>query len=55
LALKKITIKLAFNKVGFEEVYSAHAEFFEARDLYSITREFFAYYKYLFQGMERSN
>ncbi|QOY38578.1 YdcF family protein [Anaerobacillus isosaccharinicus] len=40
--------KLAFNKLGFENVYSAHAEIFEYRDLYSITREFPAYYKYAF-------
>lgn len=40
--------KLAFNKLGFENVYSAHAEIFEYRDLYSIIREFPAYYKYAF-------
>lgn len=39
--------KLAFYKSGFEEVYSAHAEYFELRDFYSLFREFFAYYKYL--------
>ncbi|EKN62611.1 hypothetical protein BAZO_20883 [Schinkia azotoformans LMG 9581] len=39
--------KLVFNKLGFENVYSAHAEIFELRDLYSIIREFPAYYKYL--------
>jgi len=39
--------KLAFNKLGFENVYSASADFFEVRDLYSILREFFAFYKYL--------
>lgn len=38
--------KLAFRKIGFERVYSAHAKIFEARDIYSITREFIAYYKY---------
>lgn len=41
--------KLAFRKLGFEEVYSAHAEIFEVRDFYSIIREFPAYYKYLFK------
>lgn len=41
--------KLAFTKLGFEEVYSAHAEIFEVRDFYSIIREFPAYYKYLFK------
>ncbi|MFA9555729.1 YdcF family protein [Evansella sp. AB-rgal1] len=39
--------KLAFKKVGFEEVYSGYAEFYELRDVYSVVREFFAYYKYL--------
>lgn len=38
--------KLAFRKVGFEEVHSAHARIFEWRDLYSIVREFAAYYRY---------
>ncbi|UCZ53507.1 YdcF family protein [Bacillus shivajii] len=38
--------KLAFKQEGFEEVYSAHAEIFELRDLYSTVREFPAYYKY---------
>lgn len=40
--------KLAFHKAGVEEVYSAHADYFEWRDGYSLFREFFAYYKYLF-------
>lgn len=39
--------KLAFKKVGYENVYSAHAEIFELRDIYSILREFPAYYKYI--------
>lgn len=39
--------KLAFKKVGFDKVYSAHARIFEARDIYSLIREFIAYYKYL--------
>ncbi|MTI70529.1 MAG: YdcF family protein [Firmicutes bacterium] len=39
--------KLAFEKVGIDKVYTAHAKIFEIRDLYSLTREFFAYYKYL--------
>lgn len=38
--------KLAFRKAGFEEVHSAHAHIFEWRDLYSIIREFAAYYTY---------
>jgi vancomycin permeability regulator SanA len=39
--------KLAFKKAGFGQVYAAHARIFEFRDLYSLVREFFAYYKYL--------
>lgn len=39
--------KLAFKKMDIEEVYSAHAAFFEPRDIYSTLREFPAYYKYL--------
>lgn len=38
--------KLAFKKVGVEQVYSAHAKIFEYRDIYSLVREFIAYYKY---------
>ncbi|GEL77541.1 YdcF family protein [Tenuibacillus multivorans] len=40
--------KLAFHQAGIKHVYSAHAEYFELRDLYSTVREFPAYYKYLF-------
>jgi vancomycin permeability regulator SanA len=40
--------KLAFRKNGFQQVYGAHADFFEWRDLYSIVREFVGYYKYYF-------
>ncbi|MET3292928.1 UNVERIFIED_CONTAM: vancomycin permeability regulator SanA [Brevibacillus sp. OAP136] len=39
--------KLAFHQAGIDPVYSAHADYFEWRDLYSLFREFFAYYKYL--------
>ncbi|MEJ8548125.1 YdcF family protein [Brevibacillus borstelensis] len=39
--------KLAFYKAGFKNVYSAHSDYFELRDLYSLSREFLAYYKYL--------
>jgi vancomycin permeability regulator SanA len=39
--------KLAFQKLGFKEVYGAHAEIVELRDVYSIIREFPAYYKYI--------
>lgn len=40
--------KLAFEKVGVENVRSAHADYFELRDIYSLVREFIAYYKYSF-------
>lgn len=40
--------KLAFDKMGVENVYSTHAEYLDIRDVYSVVREFFAYYKYLF-------
>lgn len=40
--------RLAFTKAGFTKIYSAHASFFEIRDCYSLVREFFGYYKYLF-------
>jgi vancomycin permeability regulator SanA len=41
--------KLAFRKMDIKEVYAAHAKIFEFRDIYSIIREFPAYYKYLFK------
>ncbi|WP_188208097.1 YdcF family protein [Alkalibacillus aidingensis] len=41
--------KLAFHKVGFDQVYSGHAEYVELRDVYSVVREFVAYYAYLFK------
>jgi vancomycin permeability regulator SanA len=41
--------KLAFKNEGFNTVYGGHANYFEVRDFYSITREFFGYYKYLFK------
>ena len=40
--------RLAFQKVGFTNVYGVHADYFELRDFYSIFREFFGYYKYWF-------
>ena len=39
--------KLAFRKVGLEDVSGASPRFFEWRDPYSLFREFFGYYKYL--------
>jgi vancomycin permeability regulator SanA len=40
--------KLAFRRVGMRPLYSAHARYFESRDIYSTIREFFGFYKYLF-------
>lgn len=39
--------KLAFKNEGIENICSAHSEYYELRDAYSLFREFFAYYKYL--------
>ncbi|MFF2090782.1 YdcF family protein [Paenibacillus sp. NPDC058174] len=39
--------KLAFSKMDMKHVYSAHAKIFDFRDIYSLIREFPAYYKYL--------
>ena len=39
--------KLAFHKVGLDDVYTAHSTSYEVRDIYSLLREFPAYYKYL--------
>lgn len=39
--------KLAFHKVGLDDVYTAHSTSYEVRDIYSLIREFPAYYKYL--------
>ena len=41
--------KLALTNQGIENIYSAHAEYFEFRDIYSILREIPAYYVYLFR------
>lgn len=38
--------KLALRRSSFPRVYSAHAKFFELRDLYSIPREVVAYLQY---------
>jgi vancomycin permeability regulator SanA len=42
--------RLAFRNYGIEKVYSAHANYFELRDLYSIVREVFGYFSYLLEG-----
>jgi vancomycin permeability regulator SanA len=38
--------KLALQRFGVKTVYTAHAEFFELRDLYSTVREVFSYCSY---------
>jgi vancomycin permeability regulator SanA len=38
--------KLALHRFGVKTVYTAHAEFFELRDLYSTVREVFSYCSY---------
>ncbi|NLW47384.1 MAG: YdcF family protein [Firmicutes bacterium] len=47
--------RLAFSKVGIEKVFSAHADFFELRDIYSLLREFFGYYKYILLVQDAKN
>ncbi|MBR0600400.1 YdcF family protein [Sinanaerobacter chloroacetimidivorans] len=39
--------RLAFHKAGLDDVYTVHSTSYEARDIYSLIREFPAYYKYL--------
>lgn len=39
--------RLAFRKVGIKDIYTSHARYFELRDLYSLVREYFGFYKYL--------
>lgn len=39
--------KLAFEQIGIQDVSGAHATYWEMRDFYACTREFFAYYSYL--------
>jgi len=41
--------RLALRRFGIETVYSAHAFFFEARDVYSSVREVFGYGEYLWR------
>jgi len=41
--------RLALQRFGFATVRSAHANFFEARDLYSAPRELVGYVRYLFR------
>lgn len=44
--------RLAFANYGISPVYSAHANYFELRDLYSIVREVFGYFSYLLKGAD---
>jgi vancomycin permeability regulator SanA len=39
--------KYILRKLGVKNVYSAHPNYFEWRDLYSLFREFFAFYQYM--------
>ena len=39
--------RLAFQKLGIENISAAHADYFELRDIYSIVREFTGFYTYL--------
>jgi vancomycin permeability regulator SanA len=39
--------RLAFQKAGIDNIFSAHANYFEWRDVYSILREFTGFYSYL--------
>ncbi len=43
--------KLAFDRAGISKVYSAHSYYSETRDVYSLFREFFGYYKYRFMRL----
>jgi hypothetical protein len=40
--------------LGIEKVYSAHASYFELRDLYALAREFLGFYIYLLKGFPKS-
>jgi len=39
--------KLAFEQLNLKNVTGAHPKYYENRDVYSLFREFFGYYKYL--------
>ena len=38
--------RFAFQKAGIENIYAAHADYFEWRDVYSVLREFTGFYLY---------
>ena len=42
--------RLALQRFGVKTVYTAHADFFELRDLYSTVREVFSYCSYLWRS-----
>ena len=44
--------RLALKKFGITPIYSAHAQYFEARDIYSIGRELVGYICYSFRKYE---
>lgn len=44
--------RLAVESYGVRPVYSAHAEYFELRDVYSIAREVIGYVAYLVRGYD---
>ena len=44
--------RLALERYGVRPVYSAHAEYFELRDLYSLAREVIGYGAYLARGYD---
>jgi uncharacterized SAM-binding protein YcdF (DUF218 family) len=47
--------KLALQRFGVKTVYTAHADFFELRDLYSTVREVFSYGSYQIRSFDRDN
>jgi vancomycin permeability regulator SanA len=47
--------KLALQRFGVKTVYTAHADFFELRDLYSTVREVFSYGSYQMRSFDRDN
>jgi vancomycin permeability regulator SanA len=44
--------RLALKNQGISQIYSAHAHFFEARDVYSITREVFGFSAYVLHNFD---
>lgn len=44
--------RLALRRFGFEPIYSAHAHYFESRDIYSTPRELFGYVSYLLRSRD---